>query len=112
VEPDRSVDRLEKISSEPACRTPPTRDGPDLLGLGLRVTRGLATIGGEQHLERMDPTHVGGRRQHRDHPSSQTLRRGVRAVVADDDHRTGACRMCGPLLARAWAGSVNILDGS
>src|SRR5260370_36164911 len=62
---------------------------PDLLGLGLRVTRKPGLTGGEQNLKWVNTGNVRGHRHHCDHSAAQPGRRGIGSIVTDDYGRAG-----------------------
>lgn len=66
---------------------PRHRDRSDLLGLCLGVLGEARLVGGEKHLERIHPCDIGGDGHNGDHPSPQSGRGRVGAVVGHDDRR-------------------------
>lgn len=71
-------------------------NGPHLFRLGLGVPRQPSRLGGQKHLEGVDPLDVRGHRHDSHHAAVEATGRGVGTVVADDH--------AGPTLGRQGPG--------
>ena len=77
-------------------------DRPDLFRLGFGVALEAGVVGGQPHLEGMNPIGVGGDGDDGYHSMPQSGSGGVGAIVADNHRGPGSCGLSAQRRAEAY----------